>query len=216
MRNPSRRGPDSTLRPHKKVGAKNVLLTEPEYQCYQQVKKIQRRQLIQDLIAPEHLAWIQRLSWARSGLGLVLQLIIFIPLLPFIIVWGLLGYLFSVVKFPFLWISTFRTPSNLSAPGEKNLVGMHNALGRYLSVSVDNYIDCVDCWIRYLYGSEKAVKQNFRQTLSPILIDTLNITLETKMDDAVVRRYLAQAREQLSKKLGHYSDHKSADSERNS
>lgn len=184
---------------------RQILLTKPEYQCYRVVQQVRRKQLIDDLAFARSLPLTDRLVWAKQGFRLFLQVLVFVVLVPFLVLWNLLSYVVKLLRFPVLWCATYLVPRGLVPPGEKNIVGMHNAFGRYLNVNLANYTECVEQWVKLLYGEEQAQQYSFNDTLWCQLEGVSGVTPQTSINDIVIRRYLAAARETLSKKLGYYS-----------
>ncbi|GAA5317240.1 MAG: hypothetical protein AseanaTS_24440 [Candidatus Pelagadaptatus aseana] len=134
---------------------------------------------------------------------MLLQGLIFLLLWPGIILWGLAEYLLLLLKSPGMLLSTYRAPEGVRSPGEKSLVGMHNAFQDILEMPNSVYIRCVDSWLPVLFGSVQPGK-TLREYVA---IERLK---QQKVYDSQfelagqLRCEIAVARENLSRDLGHY------------
>ncbi|GAB1259789.1 hypothetical protein [Aurantivibrio plasticivorans] len=116
--------------------------------------------------------------------------------------------LFHLVAFPFRYFSTFVIPGDLAAPGEKSLVGIHNAFAKYNTLGVDDYVDCMNEWITVLFGKDALEKHNLSGYLEAE-VSRLRIERKHQADSEfapTVRSLLANRRERLSRALGHYEN----------
>ena len=128
----------------------------------------------------------------------------FIVLWPIIILWGVAEYLLYLLKSPALLMSTYRVPDGIRSPGEKSLVGIHNAFLEVLDMPEPLYIRCVDEWVIVLFAnknkyglslSEYVNKERDRQTKASHDLDQFV---------GPFRNIISVARESLSRDLGHY------------
>ena len=194
----------------KTVGPRQVLLTSAELQCFKVARSYQRKVLVRRLLKSDYravTAGFGRLGWSKNPVILAIQWVILIIAAPFLLAWLLLRLVVSLLLFPFRYVYTYFTPTDLAAPGEKTLVGIYNAFNRYMNLDAASYIACLNDWIRILYGEEVFRKYNVNGYLSAEL-ERLGIderkAREPQQFTPHLRSILSVSREKLSKTLGHY------------
>jgi hypothetical protein len=194
----------------RQIGKRGLLFTQSELVCWQIYRLYQRRQLRSDLMAWGDVFWprfLRHLSWPEAYALKLIQLLIILAVWPMLLIGALLQMLAKWLWFPARFLATFFTPKTLHAPGEKSLLGLHNA---FVSASVSSvslsdalYIDCIDEWVEQLYGPEVAAKRSLSVYLRQLEDERRGLTLEVNLE-ASLRDELAVARERLSRDLGHY------------
>ena len=192
----------------RKLGKHGVLLSRSEFACFHIARRYQRHTLRRQVLALDHLLWpraLDRLRWSSSPLRRCGQGLVLAVSLPFIVIGQLLGRLLGLLLFPFRYARTFAIPRGLAAPGEKTLVGIHNAFARFFDLPPEAYINCVDEWIRALYGCERSLREYLSATVvaEGVAESAAEGTAETDLSPSM-RSYIAVARERLSKELGNY------------
>ncbi len=189
----------------KRVGHSGVMLTQAEYTCLLTLMKARRQQLLQTLLLPPALlSFVRRLHWSGHSLRFFMQLLVLLVFLPLILLWGVGLYLWRWLSFPFHWLANLRVPPDIVSPGEKNISGIHHAFGRLFDLSIERYAGCVDEWVNTLY-SDTTQKDMYSTLLCAKLKGIDSVSPQLSINDPLVRRYLSSARDELSKKLGHYS-----------
>jgi hypothetical protein len=186
------------------LGSHQILLTEAESRCFYAVRHHQRRALFRSLTPWEVGKWriaFQKLGWSSNPLVLAVQaLILAIAFVPMCL-WLLVKCSLRWFLFPFRYLGTFLIPRDLKAPGEKTLVGIHNAFGRYINLSAGDYVACINDWIKILYGDETLARHNLENLIN---IEAPNSKNRDKDIATAMRSLLSVSREKLSKELGHY------------
>jgi len=188
------------------VGSQQTLLTEAESRCFYVARDYQRRSLLRSLLPLELSQWrvgFEKLGWSNNPFILTIQWLVLVLALVPMSLWLLVKCCWRWGVFPFRYLGTFFPPKDLRAPGEKTLVGIHNAFARHVDLSVSDYIACINDWIRILYGEEKSVRYNLSNAIKLELDKKQQIGHRTEMAD-VMRSLVAITREKLSKELGHY------------
>ena len=191
----------------KVIGKQGVLLTDQEFQCYQLAKKLRQRALWRKLLAVHRIVWpeiMDGLEWSPTSWRRMLQVLMLALVWPFLVLWGGLLYLASAVQFPFLYMQTWLVPQTLRAPGEKTLIGIHNAFSPALELSDLDYIECIDGWVTILFGSSVANERNLSSYLLNVSSERRDIDPRTGAVAEGLRSNLSVAREYLSRDLGHY------------
>ena len=195
--------PQSGLRA---VGSQHILLTEAESRCFFIARDYQRKSLLRSLIPFELSQWsagFDGLGWSKNPLVLAIQwLVLTLALIP-MCVWLLVKCCLRWVAFPFRYLGTFSVPKDLSAPGEKTLVGIHNAFGRHLDLNAGDYIACLNDWIKILYGEETSLRYNLNNAIK-VELDKNKIRGKNEDLTTAMRSLVAVSREKISKELGHY------------
>ncbi|MCV6614080.1 MAG: hypothetical protein OIF35_03815 [Cellvibrionaceae bacterium] len=192
----------------KSVGQGGTLLTAAEARCYQLGRQLQRKALIQaafGLAALKQDLLPTSLNWSNSAWRFVLQLAIYLVCLPFMLVYQLGRRVYLWLLLPFRYLETFFTPADFEAPGEKNLEGIDRQFSRCFRLQGNDYIYCLNQWVKILYGTDKAKYHNFvryihceQRSLVEQGIDDPNFLAVTQ------RKQLAAARARLSQNLGNY------------
>lgn len=186
--------------------SKDLLLTQAELKCLQLAVTYQRRSFIGALfvlIGPLRRLLLLSRQWPPNPLRAALQLLLLLSLLP---LFGVLQCLISALRLLFLPLRLMLTcwlPKGIVAPGEKNLSGMHNAFARHFQLTETAYVDCFDAWIAVLYSERVVAGCSLRAELSR---ERLRIRESGGDADSslYLKSFIAQARERLSQKLGHY------------
>ena len=84
---------------------------------------------------------------------------------------------------------------------------MHNAFSRYFRFNLENHVDCIDDWVRVLYGPELQQDNNLSRELSfeKNRLSNLGGRWDQNLDDnGHLKNFVNHRREQLSRRLGHY------------
>lgn len=184
------------------------LLSEAEAACFSVARRYQRRQLAARLVDIKRLFWpsnMKRLSWSNDGVRFLMQLGVLVVYLPVNFLVELVRLLHALLMFPFRYIGTFFTPSGLHAPGEKNLVGLHNAFFPFIELHADQAQQCIEEWVPILYGPAKAQKYKLASYIEDERQKQHKAARQSGVMAASFRSFRAIARERLSKDLGYYS-----------
>lgn len=189
----------------KKVGSGNTLLTDAEYRCFFVARTFQRKHLVRTLIPREIKRWrkgLRTLGWSRNPFIFIVQfLVICFAAIPMSL-WVILKGIGLLLVFPFRYIGSFITPKSLQAPGEKTLVGIHNAFSKYIQLGTIDTIACLKEWIEILYGDRASQHHEVKTWM-----EQETIKLKQQNSDELtpaMRSLVAVSREKLSKQLGHY------------
>jgi len=188
------------------------LLTDQEFQCYGLAKHLRQRALLRTLLAIYRVVWpeiLDSIEWSSTAWRRALQLLLLGLMWPVVGLWGLSVYLLAVIKFPFKYLQTWLVPTNLRAPGEKTLTGIHNAFGPALELDQADYIECIDGWVSILFGAATSLDKNLSIYLLQVSSERKDIDPRTGKVAEGLRSNLSVARDYLSRDLGHYlsSDH---------
>lgn len=194
----------------RQIGARGLLFTESELVCWRIYRVFQRRQLITDVLDWGNVFWprlLRRLQWPEAFWLKLVQLLLVIAVWPLLLVGALIQMLMRLIWFPARFLVTFLTPGSLQAPGEKSLLGIHNA---FVSASISSislsealYVNCVDTWIAQLYGAETAKLKNLNAYIEQLEKERSGLNMEVNLE-ASLRDEVVVARERLSRDLGHY------------
>ena len=182
-----------------------VVMTKNERRCFEAAMRWQRRQLVQELghaLVPR-LPFLHLLT-STSAITKLLYTMVVLVLLPLLAVIWLLRSLVQIIALPYRIALTHTSPRGLKAPGERNIQGIHNAFTRHFDLSPENYVNCVNDWIAILYSEEALEFVRMDQLVN---LKRLEQSVFTGVEVPIpqLRNTLSQARETLSKKLGHYS-----------
>ncbi len=192
----------------KEIGLQRLLLTEAESECFEIARNYQRRELIRSLAAPELNHWregFNKLGWSKNALVFGAQSLILLIALGPMLIWLGFKWVFRLIVFPFRYIKTFFVPKTLSAPGEKTLVGLHNAFSMHMNLGASDYVCCLNDWIRVLYGENKLSERQLNDLVGDELRNIQFHTADTDSDLTLAHRSMVSvSREKLSKALGHY------------
>jgi hypothetical protein len=183
----------------------SLMLTPEEFQCYKIAQSYRRKAVLLSLLSIHRIFWpsfVSRIAWSQ-GWRLLVQGLIFLLLWPGIILWGIAEYLLLLLKSPWLLLGTFRVPKGVRSPGEKSLVGIHNAFQDVLDMPNSMYIHCIDSWLVVLFGALQP-GATLREYVK-IEQDRKQEVVESQFELAgQLRCEIAVARENLSRDLGHY------------
>lgn len=191
----------------KVIGKQGVLLTDQEFQCYRLAKHLRQRALLRTILAIYRIVWpeiLDSIEWSSTPWRMALQLLLLGLLWPLVALWGFSLYLFSVIQFPFKYLQTWLVPANLRAPGEKTLIGIHNAFAPALELDQADYIECIDGWVSILFGEQTALDKNLSIYLLQVSSERKDIDPRTGAVAEGLRSNLSVARDYLSRDLGHY------------
>lgn len=191
----------------KVIGKQGVLLTDQEFQCYRLAKRLRQRALWRTIFSVYRIVWpelLDSVEWSSVLWRKLMQLIVLATVWPLIVLWGLAVYLIGLIKFPFKLLQTWLVPSTLRAPGEKTLMGIHNAFGPVLDLEQGDYIECIDGWVSILFGAGVALDKNLSIYLLQVSSERKDIDHRTGAVAEGLRSNLSVAREYLSRDLGHY------------
>lgn len=189
----------------RQIGRTKTLLTESESQCFSIARDYQRKHLIRSLVPEEFKHWtagFKNLGWSKNPLVLAIQASILLLAIPPISVWLVFKCTLRLLAFPVRYVKTYITPKDLAAPGEKTLVGMHNAFSRHLCLGAVDSIACLNDWVKILYGERACQQYQTKVWLNPE-ISKLEHPVGNDLSPAL-RSVVAVSREKLSKQLGHY------------
>lgn len=187
------------------MGSQQVLLTEAESRCFYIARDYQRKFLLRSLVPEELQQWrmgYNKLGWSKNPFVLAAQWMVLVLAVVPMCVWLVLKCCSRLLVFPIRYLRTFTVPKNLKAPGEKTLVGIHNAFSGHLNLGAGDYIACINDWIKVLYGEEISAHYNLENIMNVELGRHRQFSghaLSTAM-----RPLVAVSREKLSKQLGHY------------
>ncbi len=186
----------------------DTLLTQAEIECFEVGRKIQRRALIKKSFDGRgffHALTMRSLSWSRSPWRFILQLAVFLLCLPVNAVWQVAKQCWLWMLFPFRYLGTYVPPRGFAAPGEKTLQGLHHQFTPYFELQGNDYIECINSWVKVLYGLEQAKYHNFARYLHQ---ERRHLKEQGVNDPSFLavtyRNQLSAARQRLSKDLGNY------------
>jgi hypothetical protein len=192
------------------VGHRQVLLTSAELQCFKTVRVYQRKVLVKQLLRSDIEVVKQgfvRLGWSTNPVILAVQWLILFLAAPLLLLWLLVRFAFGLLLFPFRFLQTYLVPKDLTAPGEKTLVGIYNSFNRYMNLDAASYVACLNDWVRILYGEEVLRQYNLNDYLQKEM-QRLGINDRTASNSnqytPELRSLLGASREKLSRQLGHY------------
>lgn len=189
------------------IGRQGVLLTNRESQCYDVAQRQRRLALKRRIVGLHRIFWpaiMDNVGWSAQWWRLGLQALLLLALWPLLTFWGLISYLARLIQFPYHYWQTMRVPAALKAPGEKTLIGIHNAFGSVLEMDEADYIECLDRWVECLFGPEIAKEKRLSLYLAKLSGERKDIDYRTGAVAKGLRSNLSVAREYLSKDLGHY------------
>ncbi len=187
--------------------APGLMLTHKEYQCLKTAQSYRRKLAFVRLIGLHRIIWpdlLHRVKWSSSWWRFSIQLLILVLFWPVIIVLGLFEYLKGLISFPMRLLSSFQYNPSLRSPGEKSLVGIHNAFSVLLDLPRAYYMECMDDWVGILYGQEILLEKSFSRYVADVKVHKTNVAMDQEPLNFNLRSDLAVAREALSIDLGHY------------
>lgn len=194
----------------KRVGTQGVLVTQQELSCWRIYRRYQRQQLVKEALALDRLVWplfLRRLQWPGSPGMRFIQSLLIVAVWPVLFVGALIRLLASWITFPAKLIATFITPKQFQAPGEKSLLGLHNAFASLgissIVLSESLYIACVDEWVGLLYGEQVARERTLGSYIQRVERERDELECSEPLG-ASLRDEVTVARERLSRDLGHY------------
>lgn len=186
----------------------DTLLTEVEVECFEIGRQLQRKALCKksfDGAGFFRAISMSSLSWSKTPWRFTVQLFLYLVFLPINIVWQLLKQCWLWMLFPFRFIGTFLPPRGFNAPGEKTLQGIHNQFTPYFGLQGRDYIECINRWVKVLYGLDKAKYHNFARYLHQERRRLKDQGVNDPSFLAVTyRNQLSAARQRLSNDLGNY------------
>ncbi len=186
----------------------DTLLTEGQIECFEVGRQLQRRALIKRSFDGRgflNSLTMSSLSWSRSSWCFALQLLVYLLCLPVNAVWQIVKQLWLWMLFPFRYMATYMPPRGFNAPGEKTLQGIHYQFTPYFELQGHDYIECINRWVKILYGLDKAKYHNFARYLHQERKRLKDQGVNDPSFLAVTyRNQLSAARQRLSKDLGNY------------
>ncbi len=191
----------------KVIGKQGVLLTDQEFQCYRYAKQLRQRALWRTVYSVHRIFWpelLDAIEWSTVPWRRLTQFFVLTLVWPVIMLWGLGVYLVALIKFPFKLFQTWLVPNALRAPGEKTLIGIHNAFSPVLDLDQTDYIECINGWVAILFGDGIALDRNLSIYLLQVSSERKDIDHRTGAVAEGLRSNLSVAREYLSRDLGHY------------
>ncbi len=194
----------------KRVGTQGVLVTQEELSCWRIYRRYQRQQLFKDVMALDLVAWplfLRQLQWPASPIMRGIQALLVVGVWPLLFVGAFIRLFASWLTFPARLIATLITPNKLQAPGEKSLMGLHNAFAclgiSSIVLSEPLYIACIDEWIGLLYGEQIAKDKSLGMYIHRVECERAELDASEPLG-ASLRDEVTVARERLSRDLGHY------------
>jgi hypothetical protein len=201
---------DGGLMAIKRVGTQGVLVTQEELSCWRIYRRYQRQQLFKDAAALDLVVWplfLRHLQWPISPFVRCIQALLVMGVWPLLFIGALTRLLVNWLMFPARFIATLITPNQLQAPGEKSLLGLHNAFAclgiSSIVLSEPLYIACFDEWIGLLYGDQVAKDKSLGMYIRRVERERAEMEVSKPLE-ASLRDEVAVARERLSRDLGHY------------
>lgn len=198
--------PTTQIRQAKYVSSINKIMTPKEADCFRALTRWKRshlRQRLKRVLQPRS-RFFTYIKQARP-LGKLIIGAFFLLILPLL----LLIWAFNIARiflmFPFQYLSTYIKPRGLRPPGERNIKGVHYQFALHIDLPPRLYVQCVDDWVRILYGPEKLPKYSLSSYL-----DSNNFLLRKVAYEEDIAMYnllksqISNAREDLSQDLGHY------------
>ncbi|WP_096085555.1 hypothetical protein [Agaribacterium haliotis] len=181
-------------------------MTSKEAQCFRCLRRWQRIWIWQQFkqrLVPTPL-FKQSLSQA-GGLNKLLPLLMLILSSPLWLSWWLIRLFFFLLHLPWTLSLSLIRPPGLRAPGERNIKGLHYQFAPYISLPPELYIRCVDDWVCILYGADKLPKYSLSTYLDAEYLLHRRLGLKANKDlDRLILSQISNAREDLSRDLGHY------------
>lgn len=183
-------------------------MTEKEAECFRIARWRQRRQLLDELKRQLHPSYplFEKASKATSFSRTYLLYMLAIFSWPIYFILWPASLAISVARFPFRLISSYQIPKDARGPGERNIRGIHNAFAPHMDLAPENYIACIDDWVRILYGDESAKSHKMSKYVDETLLH-LSRFGSCRADDPLLqhlRSSVAVAREKISLDLGCY------------
>ncbi|WP_166998836.1 hypothetical protein [Pseudomaricurvus alkylphenolicus] len=191
----------------KSIGRHGLLLTAREYRCFQLAQEARRTARLRELRQWRRYFWptaVNRFWYAGNTHIKVVLTALLILISPLYVAIGLLFYLFTLICLPVRMLQTYRVPKTLKAPGEKTLIGLHNAFQPIMDMGDQLYVECMDNWVEELFGNKAAQKQNLSRYMKALAAKRQDIDPVTGQVMEGIRSNLSVAREYLSRDLGHY------------
>ncbi len=193
-----------------RVGAQGVLVTQEELSCWRIYRRYQRQQLFKDAMALDLVLWplfLRHLQWPLSLFTRCIQALLVVGVWPLLFIGALIRLLVNWLMFPARLIATLITPNQFQAPGEKSLLGLHNAFAclgiSSIVLSEPLYIACIDEWIGLLYGDQVAKDKSLGMYICRVERERAELDASEPLG-ASLRDEVTVARERLSRDLGHY------------
>ena len=182
---------------------KAPIMTLAEKACFDAARGLQREEILSNF----KWAFLPTLPLYKDAMrhSVPTRFIYFSVLLvglPLILLFWFIQLVFTILIFPYRYLSTFFLPPGFKPPGERNIQGMHTAFSKYVDLSTERYVKCVNKWIKILYGKKAAKQYQLQRYFDSRLLeqdDPGGVTANH------LRNSLRLAREKVSKELGHYS-----------
>jgi hypothetical protein len=181
-------------------------MTKEEAQCFKRLQYWKRKQAWRQLLV----AFKPQLPWSGLYLNthllgksvLILLTVLLSPLL--VLIW-MLQVLRALLVFPVNLIEGFMPPRGLRGPGERTLRGMHYQFASHSNLAPDLYINCVNDWVKILYGPEQLPKYALSSYLHTWEIGHSQWSKRSANDIETTQFQISRAREDLSRDLGNYT-----------
>jgi len=181
-------------------------MTEKEAECYLAMKRWQRMHLKKQMSASFLPKFPLFNLFQRSGaVGKLVICLVNIIVLPFTLLWWCIRIFNGLFFYP-LWIAlTHIKPKSLRGPGERNIKGLHYQFASHIELPIDTYISCVNEWTSLLYGADKLPKYRLENYLDEDYLQRRNATQGSDpLIEQMLKTQISNAREELSRDLGHY------------
>jgi hypothetical protein len=181
-------------------------MTQQEAECYRAMKRWQRKHLKNQMRRSFLPRFLFPALFVRGRfLGKTFITLLNILALPLILIWWCIRILKAVIFYPVCIALSYNKPKGLHGPGERNIKGIHYQFASHVELPHDLYIDCVNEWISLLYGADKLPKYQLENYLDKDYLQRRNIAQPTDpILDQILATQISNAREELSRDLGHY------------
>lgn len=179
-------------------------MSDKEARCFKLVRHWERRRQLKQL----RTTLIPRLPLSleirtKPFMTQAIYYLVLLITLPLTLLLYLTRLVYAVLMFPLTFVTTYAIPSDLRAPGERNIQGVFHVFSRYMDFPAEFEVACINDWVSTLYGRPKQQEhlmekyidnekdQNQHQGLVP--------------DSNYAEFILNTARERLSRELGNYA-----------
>ena len=181
-------------------------MTPKEAECFRALQRWRRCHLSQNFkkaFTPK--APLSQAYKTANGFNKFIINLIYLVFLPLLVLFWLLNILRGVVTYPILILLTRITPRDIRAPGERNIKGVHYQFAQHTQLPPELYVRCVDDWVRILYGADKLPKYSLANYLdADYLVRRRVAYADDQTLHSLVKKQISNAREDLSRDLGHY------------
>jgi len=123
--------------------------------------------------------------------------------LPLTVLLYLARLVYAVLMFPLTFATTYAIPSDLRAPGERNIQGIFHVFSRYMDFPTEFEVACINDWVTELYGDPKHQKHPMERYIDSEKGQHQHRDALPEHDYVVY--ILNAAREHLSRELGNYA-----------